>query len=312
MQLFFHLIMCPIGLFKNVEGGCSVDCKSYDLFNWIKKLICDFVNHSQENSLGDTLIQEKIWNNPLIGISRGDDSLYEMFKKDIGEFYWTPYEIFNMTFPQSKVCSSNLSVISWILPHNKNTKIDNSSQVHYPSERWVRARIYGEDFNRKVALYLEEELKKQGYKAVSPMLSKHFEHKKSERYGYASTWSERHAAYVSGLGTFGLCDGLITKVGKAMRCGSLIVNLNIEPTNREYSHHNEYCLNFSNKECMKCARRCPVNAIDENGHDKNKCRGYHRKIIEKYANKNYNIQSFICGLCQTGTPCESEIPKYND
>ena len=45
--------------------------------------------------------------------------------------------------------------------------------------------------------------------------------KMSEKYGMASCWSERHAAFVSGLGTFGLCDGLITPVGKAMRCGSV-------------------------------------------------------------------------------------------
>jgi hypothetical protein len=36
---------------------------------------------------------------------------------------------------------------------------------------------------------------------------------------YASSWSERHAAHAAGLGTFGLCDGLITAKGKAMQGG---------------------------------------------------------------------------------------------
>jgi len=40
---------------------------------------------------------------------------------------------------------------------------------------------------------------------------------KSERFSYASSWSERHAPHAAGLGTFGLCDGLITAKGKAMR-----------------------------------------------------------------------------------------------
>lgn len=144
------------------------------------------------------------------------------------------------------------------------------------------------------------------------MLSSYFEYKESERYGYASTWSERHTAYISGLGTFGLCDGLITKVGKAMRCGSVIANINIESTKREYSHHNEYCLYFSKKQCKECVSRCPVNAIDENGHDKIKCREYQRQVIAKYTKTNYNVQSSSCGLCQTGTPCESKIPKFKD
>ena len=37
----------------------------------------------------------------------------------------------------------------------------------------------------------------------------------------ASTWSERHVAYVSGLGTFGLSGGLITAKGQAVRLGSV-------------------------------------------------------------------------------------------
>jgi len=49
------------------------------------------------------------------------------------------------------------------------------------------------------------------------MLSPPFKRETSEKYGYASSWSERHIAYVAGLGTFGFCDDLITPVGKAMR-----------------------------------------------------------------------------------------------
>jgi len=52
----------------------------------------------------------------------------------------------------------------------------------------------------------------------------------SEGYTFASTWSERHAAHTFGIGTFGLCDGLITSRGKAMRCGSLVANIQIPST----------------------------------------------------------------------------------
>ena len=40
---------------------------------------------------------------------------------------------------------------------------------------------------------------------------------------YASNWSERHVAYVCGLGTFG-CQGLITSKGLAGRFGSIITD----------------------------------------------------------------------------------------
>jgi epoxyqueuosine reductase QueG len=46
----------------------------------------------------------------------------------------------------------------------------------------------------------------------------------SEKYVFSSNWSERHAAYTAGLGTFGLCDGLITPLGKAMRVGEGVRN----------------------------------------------------------------------------------------
>ena len=51
----------------------------------------------------------------------------------------------------------------------------------------------------------------------------------SDRFGFASTWSERHAAYASGLGTFGLSDGLITPRGQAMRCGSVVARIAVPP-----------------------------------------------------------------------------------
>lgn len=279
-----------------------------NLSAWIKKLVCDFVNQSPENSLHGKYKDERAWGEPLIGFSRGDDSFYRKLKEDIGEFYWTPSEIFDKTFPGLKTSSRNLSVISWILPQTEATKLMHTEEKFYPSERWVRSRVYGQEFIRQVAIYLTEELNKNGYKAIAPMLSPHFEFKKSEKYGYASTWSERHTAFVSGLGTFGLCDGLITPVGKAMRCGSIIAEIDIEPSIRQYTNYNEYCLYYSKGICMECVKRCPVNAIDENGHDKIKCREYQRQVIRDYTKGNYGIESSCCGLCQTDIPCESGIP----
>ena len=46
----------------------------------------------------------------------------------------------------------------------------------------------------------------------------------------------------SGLGTFGLCDGLITPVGKAVRIGSVIAKVRISSSPRPYNVHHAYCL----------------------------------------------------------------------
>jgi hypothetical protein len=44
-------------------------------------------------------------------------------------------------------------------------------------------------------------------------------------------------AYAAGLGTFGLCDGLITARGKAMRTGSVVARLEIDASPRPYDDH---------------------------------------------------------------------------
>jgi epoxyqueuosine reductase len=140
------------------------------------------------------------------------------------------------------------------------------------------------------------------------MLSPQWKRMPSEKYVYASTWSERHAAHASGLGTFGLSDGLITPRGKAMRCGSVVARIQVPPTKRTYQNHQAYCLFHAKGTCKKCAERCPAKAISEAGHDKVKCKKYMHPQIDDYVKTRYGFQGYGCGLCQTGVPCESKIP----
>lgn len=62
--------------------------------------------------------------------------------------------------------------------------------------------------------------------------------------------------------------------------------------------------------CTACIKRCPAGAITlEGGHDKRKCMQYHSEVIEKIDHERYGYDGYaVCGLCQTGVPCESCIP----
>lgn len=282
-----------------------------DLGLWIEGIISDFLQNSPENTLKNAH-NEKAWEEALVGFSCGDDPLYQDYKKYVGEFHWTPLEIFTKTFPGWSGKAADLTVISWILPQTERTKADNRQEVAYPSERWARARIFGEEVNVKLRHHVVGKLREKGILAVAPMLSPFWEAKVSELFGFASTWSERHAAYASGLGTFGLCDGLITPKGKAMRCGSVVANLKIPPTPRPYANHRAYCLFFSKGICGQCIKRCPAGAISEKGHDKVKCRSYLHPVTEDYVKKNFGFAGYGCGLCQTAVPCESKIPLTDD
>jgi len=263
---------------------------------------------SKENSLKNEGTDAG-WGKPLIGFSRGDDPIWSQMKADIGPFFLTPHEIFAKTFPSINVTPGELTVISWILPHAEPTKRDHRKETMYPSERWARARKYGEEFNAKLRKRLVDMFTEAGHEAVSPIDSPFWTQKISERYGLSSTWSERHAAFASGLGTFGLCDGLITPVGKAMRCGSVVAKIEIPPSQRPYKGHRDYCLYFSKGTCSKCADRCPAGAISrEKGHDKEKCRAYVSGPTKDYVVSHFGFESYACGFCQVGVPCESAIP----
>ena len=280
--------------------------KTNNIRKWVENIIKQFINESPKNTLKN-VENEKAWAEPLVSFSNGADPLYQFYKKDIGEFYLLPLEFFNYTFPKENIASDELTVISWILPQTELTKSEHRKQTKFPTERWARSRIFGEEVNDELRKYVVHSLNEAGYPAVAPMLSPIWITRSSEKYVISSNWSERHAAYAAGLGTFGLCDGLITSKGKAMRCGSVIAKINILPSERSYNDHHAYCLFYSKGTCSKCITRCPAGAISKAGHDKIKCSKY-LDMTRQDVKTHYHFKSYGCGLCQTNVPCESGIP----
>lgn len=272
----------------------------------ITSLIRNYTANSPANSLHNEA-KEKAWDEPLVGFSRGDDPIYQLYKDHVGPFHWTPLEIFRLTFPDIPAKPEELSVISWVLPHTEAVKADLRKQTKDPSEKWIRARIYGEEFNEELRKYVAASLTKSGHAAVAPTLSSSFKTENSERYGMASSWSERHAAYAAGLGTFGLCDGLITPKGKAIRCGSVVARIQIAATPRPYEDHHAYCLFYAKGICGMCTNRCPAGAVTKSGHNKLACMKQCAATAQ-YADKQFGLKGYGCGFCQTGVPCESRIP----
>lgn len=278
---------------------------------WIKSIIKDYINASPDNTLMNKE-NEKAFDTPLVGFSNGSDTIFEDFKDHVGPFYMTPWEVFSITFRGISVKLEDLTVISWVLPHIKATKEDNRKEDFYPAERWARGRIYGEEVNVKLRKHVVSSLEAEGIKAVAPSLTTQFSMRLSPKYGFSSTWSERHAAYASGLGTFGLCDGLITPVGKAMRVGSVVAGIKVTVTKRPYKNHNEYCLFYTKGICGKCIPKCPAGAITEKGKDKNLCVGHLYPTTSEYVTSKFGFKGYGCGHCQTGVPCESKIPTEED
>lgn len=247
---------------------------------------------------------------PLTGFASGDDELFRFLKQDIGcDFYWTPAEAFQAAYPAEQVTPDELSVIAWVLPQTEQTRLAHRKMQDMPSVEWSKARHYGEKVNEGLRRYMVEQFLDAGYQACAPVLLKQWGPAVSDKYGFASSWSERHTAHVCGLGTFGMSDGLITPVGKAIRVGSVIVRKKYEASTRSYNNHNEWCLYHNTGKCLVCARRCPAGAISEKGHDKEKCKAYVRNVTAVHVEKEqlgFRVNS--CGLCQTKVPCEAKNP----
>jgi epoxyqueuosine reductase QueG len=274
--------------------------------SWIEKIVRDFCA-SPANTL-DNGTGEPAWGEPQIAYARGDDPLFDQVKTDVGPFYWTPVEAFQIAYPDAEIEASELSVIVYILPQTEATRLDQRKATEVPAERWARSRFHGEEFNCALRLHLTEQLTQTGYPAVAPERLPDFDYRQSERFGIASNWSERHTAWIAGLGTFGLSDGLITKVGKAVRFGSVVVKMDLEATSRPYAGHQDWCLWHAKGTCGACIKRCPIDAINEDGHDKPTCFDYIRNVTTPYVRDNYGTGATPCGLCQVKIPCEMRSP----
>ncbi len=270
----------------------------------IRDEILRFVSESPDNRFPDDNLP--YFAAPLVGFAAAHDPLFAELKRIIGRFHLTPEEIMKSCCGERAGVAK--SVICWILPISETTRKSNRGQDRLPSRQWALTRACGEQFNNLLRGHLVEMLNFQGAHAVSPIQSAMWRPVRDARVGLASTWSERHAAYIAGLGTFSLNDGFITEKGIAHRCGSVITDAAIAPTKRKYSDPWSNCLYFRNSSCASCIGRCPVGAISHQGHDKEKCQTYVYGELRKTAGKLYGVMETGCGLCQTNVPCESRIP----
>jgi epoxyqueuosine reductase QueG len=279
---------------------------------WLENLITHFVVRSPQNRLGPDMLR-RAFDEPLVGFSSGADAIFDEFVAHIGDFYLTPVEIYHRAFPGVSIATGEeLTVISWVLPQTADTCAEQAMEAKRPAESWARVRLHGEAFNEALRKHVVASLTHKGIDAVAPMLADFWSRSDEGPYAPCSNWSERHAAFASGLGTFGLSDGLITPRGKAMRTGSVVARITIAPSPRPYEDHHAHCLFFSQGTCGKCMARCPINAISEKGHDKKRCQHYTEVKMPQFTKEAYGIDVSVCGLCQVDIPCMHTIPDPED
>ncbi len=288
---------------------------------FIEQAIERYVATSPENRL-QALDGQTIFDPPLVGFADGGDPIFDEYKKIIGPFHQTPREALQRHLEKKTGGAGEangpgpVSVISWVMPIHHQTLVGMRGETRVPSLKWNHTRWNGQALIDKLAQHLVSLLEERGYQALAPDKAEWFQMIDLEN-GLASNWSQRHVAYAAGLGTFSLSDGFITRRGIALRCGSVVTDLALRPSPRTAPGSHANCLHYRDKPCMRCAKRCPADAISEKGHDKKKCLEYlfigQRAALAELGREQGYIGDYLgCGLCQTRVPCEQSIPRSAD
>jgi epoxyqueuosine reductase len=284
------------------------------------EVLAAFIADPVRNTLGPGTTAPA-WEDYLLAFAAGDDPLFEDLKRHAAPGHWTPAEAFaagqserqggaqdDGAAPADDAAPAELTVVSWAVCQTEATRAANRLETRMPSEPWARARSYGQEGNRALHQVMLDAFRDAGVEAVAPSLLPSWTELDPETDAWRSTWSERHAAYVAGLGTFGLSGGLITRKGQAVRFGSVVIKAVVPATPRPYDDPHAYCLFYSPDGCTECVDRCPAGSVDARGRNKLACFDLLRRSAD-HVKESYGFDGYGCGLCQTGVPCESGIPE---
>ncbi len=302
----------------------------------IQTLAEEFIETSPFNHLGphtndaEDVYGLRVFDAPLMAIGRADDPYWQKL--------WEPQVVGAQFMLPTEWVRGAKSVISFFLPATQKIKDETAKDRLRVPKEWLCARTDAQWVLMSLVDLVCDTLHAEGYQAIVPSDDPRFTFRGSMRestfggrlanfqqYGqgeaeyedyiaqpsyeraqsivfppYNSNWSERHVAFVCGLGTFGLSTNLITEKGSSGRFMSVVTDWESDRYDvRPYTDYMEYC-----NRCGKCTTCCPGGAITPEGKNKKTCHTFFQGFIYSY---DY-VPRYGCGKCQTNMPCDGKIP----
>lgn len=248
-----------------------------EIENSIQNLI---YNYQQKDEI------ESEWEKAVIKYAAADDPMFNELKEVVSEDHLIPEDIL----------TGAKTVIAYFIPFSTKIAISNI-EGKYSSHQWAKAYVETNQLIAELNQHLKDKLSKKGYKASLIAATNNFD---KER--LLSDWSHRHAAYIAGLGTFGVNNMLITENGCAGRVGTLITDLKIEASKRT---EKERCLNKAGFNCSKCVNHCVNGSLQEDSFDRHKC---YELLLENDELHPESELTDVCGKCCVDLPCSFNSP----
>jgi hypothetical protein len=251
-----------------------------------------FIDSVVEADFRNRLPEQPSWpifERPILGIADAMDPVFLRFQRPevVGAMHRLPREWL----------AGARSVLCLFFPFGAEIADSYSRDSPYSSLEFSSAKYNGSKFLNVARRALIGFFEERGGRAVAPSID--------PRYGAVAMrpfWSERHAAFAAGLGTFGLHQGLITERGVFGRLASVVTSLGLAPTLRPYQEVHGYCPFYSAGSCGLCIGRCPTGAISPFGKVPGLC--LKNGNGQRWAAEGYGA----CGHCSTFLPCSRRKP----
>ena len=223
---------------------------------------------------------------PLVAFARADDPRFDEL----------PRLIPGHLHPRDLLPSAR-SVCAFFLPFAPQI-VRSNRRGDLATEEWVRAYVETNALLAEICALLVDELGRRGVRAAWEPPTHNFDPVR-----LVSAWSHKSVAAIAGLGQFGHHQMLITEAGCAGRLGSVVLDAEAIALVRAPSHDEEKLCTYD-QGCRACIRRCPVEALTEEGFDRTRC--YAQCLVNDARWPQWTAD--VCGKCATGSCAMLNLP----